>query len=95
MLRTRFYSLLAALALFGISAYGQLTTGQISGTVKDSSDAPVPNLKVVVTSQETGIDRETSSGPEGYYVILDLPPGTYQVHIAQPGFKAGRYAVPR
>ncbi len=88
MLKQLFSSALITLALVGVSAHAQLTTGQLSGTVKDSSGAPVPNVKVLVTSQNTGVDREASSGPEGYYAILDLPPGTYDVHIAHPGFKA-------
>jgi hypothetical protein len=63
------------------------TEQQISGTVSDSTGAAVPNATVTVTNQGTGASRTTTANPEGYYVVPNLPPGTYTVAASAPGFK--------
>jgi hypothetical protein len=45
-----FASLLALLLCFGVSAFGQETTGNIEGTVRDPNGAIVPGVQVTVTS---------------------------------------------
>ena len=40
-------------------------TAQLSGLIKDSSDAAVPNAKLTVTNQETGVNRVTESNGVG------------------------------
>jgi hypothetical protein len=62
-------------------------TGQITGTVHDSSGAIIPNAQVTVSSPDHGITRETHSNDSGEYLVGGLPGGTYNLRVAAQGFK--------
>ncbi len=69
----------AAQSLAGLSA--------VSGTITDSSKAPVPGAKVTVTNTETGLVRRLETNDSGYFLASSLQPGTgYQVEIQKDGF---------
>lgn len=80
-------AMLAALAIMTSPAAAQTATGQIQGTVRDASGAVVPGVKVVVSNQQTGLNRETKTGSNGDYVVPLLPAGVYLVTAEQAGFK--------
>ncbi len=63
-------------------------TGQIVGTVYDSSGAAIPDAKVVVTGKATGLTREVQTNADGGYRVVLLPPGLYAVEVKQSGFKS-------
>jgi hypothetical protein len=83
------HSILAAImaAGFGASALGQSTNATLSGVVQDPQGAVIPNAPVVATQIDTGQSRTTRSGPDGHYVITDLPIGRYRLTVSAPGFK--------
>jgi hypothetical protein len=62
-------------------------TGQITGTVRDSSGASIVNAHVTVSSPERGITRETQTNAGGEYLASSLPPGSYDLTIGATGFK--------
>ena len=68
------------------SAYGQIATATIFGTVKDVSGAVIPGASVTVTNQSTGITRKTVTSSSGDYVVPQLLPGTYKVAVSKSGF---------
>jgi len=84
---------LVALALLTVvvsmisPSFGQTATGQITGVVRDTSGAVMAGVKVVATSQQTGLTRETRTGPNGDYVIPLLPADRYVVSAEQAQFK--------
>ena len=80
-------AMLAALAIMTSTAAAQTATGQITGTVRDSTGAVMAGVKVVVTNQQTGLNRETKTGSNGDYVVPLLPAGVYLVTAEQTGFK--------
>ena len=80
-----FASLLAVLA-FSLTTWAQ-DTGQITGTVHDSSGAAVPNANVTVSNTSKGIVRPTVSNSTGDWLVGGLPGGVYDVTIEAPGFK--------
>jgi hypothetical protein len=80
-------ALFAALLVVVATAAAQTATGQITGTVRDASGAAMTGVKVVVTNQETGLTRQTTTGDKGAYVIPLLPAGLYVVTGEQTGFK--------
>ena len=81
-------ALLAAMLLLGMSwARGQGSqVAQISGTVKDSSNATVPGAQVTATHTGTGIARTVVTGDDGTYLIPNLPVGPYRLEVKMQGF---------
>lgn len=82
----------AALALWlflGLtqSAWPQIQTGRINGTVYDPNKGVVPNAIVTVTETTTNVSRQVTTSDAGAYVVPSLNPGTYEVAITAPGFK--------
>lgn len=77
-----------AVGLFGLQAAAQnATTGAISGTVTDPSNAVVGNAAVTLTSAETGTSASTLSTSTGAYSFPLLGPGRYKVAVKQQGFR--------
>ncbi len=70
----------------------QTATGQINGTLTDSSGAVVPGAKVGLVNDQTGLTRETESNASGDFVFPLLPVGLYTVTIESPGFQTARRA---
>src|SRR5260370_19183542 len=65
----------------------QFDTGQIGGFVRDASQAVVSGASVTVTNQGNGEQRQTTTNSSGYYVVPNLPVGTYSVTAELAGFK--------
>jgi hypothetical protein len=78
----------AILLAMNVPLWGQAEAGaQISGAVTDPSGAAVPRAKVTATQTDQGLVRNTLSGPDGTYVLPDLPVGPYQLEVQAPGFR--------
>ncbi|MDZ7639932.1 MAG: carboxypeptidase regulatory-like domain-containing protein [Bryobacterales bacterium] len=58
----------------------------IQGIVTDSSKATIPGATVTVTNIETGVSLNTSTGPEGRYLVASLIPGLYRIDCSAAGF---------
>jgi hypothetical protein len=68
-------------------AYGQLSTGTISGTATDPTGAAIPNVKVTVLQMDTNIESRAETNSEGLYRVQSLQPGLYRVSFESAGFK--------
>ena len=80
----------AAVLLWGVAApraAGQGLTGQIAGTVVDSSGSVLPGAAVTVQNVSTRTVREAVTDGTGTFVVTDLLAGTYDVSISLAGFK--------
>ena len=75
------------LLLWAGAAEAQTATGQILGTVKDASGGVMAKVKVTVSNQETGLQRETMTNDQGTFTVPLLPVGIYLVTAEQAGFK--------
>src|SRR4051812_45934208 len=82
--------LLAAVCLTLFTTAGgvnaQTATGQITGTIRYSTGAVLPQAKVTVSSQATGLTRDTITAESGDYSFTLLPVGTYTVSAEVKGF---------
>ncbi|HKW25704.1 MAG TPA: TonB-dependent receptor [Terriglobales bacterium] len=76
----------AVLFLLSLAGFAQ-DTGQLTGTVHDSSGAAVANAKVTVSNASQGINRPTTTNSTGDWLVGGLPGGTYDVSVEAPGFK--------
>jgi hypothetical protein len=88
---THMRSKLAALCLVFLSGpsivFGQLTTGQVLGTVVDSQGLGIPNAQVTFRNERTGQTFEVQSSALGDYLVRSLPVGEYAVTVQASGFK--------
>jgi iron complex outermembrane receptor protein len=75
----------AAALLAATPAFAQ-STGQVTGVVKDSAGAALPDATVTVTGAD-GATHEASTSPDGSYTVSGLPPGSYSVSAAHAGFR--------
>jgi len=79
---------LAVLCFFVTTALaGAQTSGQIAGTVKDSSGGVLPGVTVTVTNVNTNIARTAVTDERGSFVVTSLPVGSYKVAAELQGFK--------
>src|SRR5436853_138597 len=67
-------------------AQGVGASGDIQGTVTDSSGAVTPRVNVAVTNSGKGIRRSVSTDGSGRYQITGLEPATYDVSVQMTGF---------
>jgi hypothetical protein len=63
-------------------------TGSFNGNVDDKSGSAIPGARVAVTSQGTGLERDTKTDSTGHYLIPLLPVGTYDVKVDAAGFQS-------
>lgn len=73
--------------LTSFKALAQKITGDISGTVQDSTGAVVKGANVTASNTGTGETRSATTSDAGFYRIVELPPGTYKVTATAQGFK--------
>ena len=79
----------AALLLPGRS-WGQTAGGEVNGTITDSSGAGVPNATVKLANQGTAIVEQARSNANGYYVFVNVRPGSYVLSVEMTGFKTAQ-----
>lgn len=76
----------AAFALIAISAFGQVTSGNIAGAVKDGTGAVIPNAAITIKSEATGVVISGKTNSAGEYLIQNLLPAKYDITATAPGF---------
>jgi hypothetical protein len=83
-------SVLFSIALIGLllagAAQAQILNGTITGTVKDPTEAVVPNAAVTVTDLSTNQQYKTTTDESGVFTVANLPNGFYKVIAEHPGF---------
>lgn len=83
MRKTLVLALGVLLALSG-TAFAQIATGNIYGTVKDESGAVLPGVTVEMSGPFGA--RSTVSGPNGAFRLLSLESGEYTIVLTMSGF---------
>ena len=79
-----------AVVLFALATAGTLhgqVAGSISGYVRDQSGAAVPGATVTAVSTEQTLTRSVTSDQTGFYNLLAVPSGTYEVTGQADGFE--------
>ena len=62
---------------------GAGTTGKLAGRVLDQQKQPLPGANVVILGTNLG----AASDLQGYYNIINVPPGTYRVQFSYVGYQ--------
>ena len=76
-----------ACALVVSLSNGQSNSGNIQGTVSDSTGAALPKATVTVRNLDTGATVSTETTDAGLYSAPNLPPGRYALTVEAPNFK--------
>lgn len=71
-----------ALSLLPASNLPADTRGKLTGVITDKNKNPIPGANVVLIGTSMG----TAADPEGYYVVMNVPPESYDVRISAVGF---------
>ena len=77
--------LLSSILVREVSAQG--ITGQISGTVADSSGAAITGAVVRLTAESSQQERDYTTQANGNFIFSSLVPGVYNLSVAVAGFK--------
>src|ERR1700693_2743675 len=67
-------------------AAGQAATS-VRGTVTDPDGNAIVGAKVVLSNTESKTERTATTGGQGEYQFLLIPPGTYTLHVTAAGFR--------
>lgn len=84
LVRSLFF--LALLAVVSRPGMAQLTSGNVLGTVLDTTGAAVPNATVVATDRATGVKSNAVTSVTGQYRFDNLPVGAYDITVTAQGF---------
>lgn len=80
--------LLASVFLSIGIAFGQATsTGTVVGVATDATGAVVQDATVALTDAALGTKRTTVTNKNGQYVLVNVPPGTYNISCTKSGFQ--------
>ena len=77
-----------AFFLLATSAFAQLDTGTIVGTLRDPSGATLPSATITFVSQGTNAEWKVQTDDKGEYVSPPLRVGPYAVRAEAQGFKS-------
>src|SRR5829696_5583301 len=82
-------ALLTVLLLCAHGAFVQVQSNaaDIQGTVKDSTGAVVANAAVTARNAATNFSRIANTNDNGFYRIINVPPGDYELTVEAPNFK--------
>ena len=88
-MRTLFLESVIAVLLvtLGTPVAAQQATSEIRGRVADQNGAVLPGVTIVLTNEDTGTLRETTSGADGSYFASQLVPGRYDIVARLAGFR--------
>src|SRR5437867_10053638 len=75
-----------ALLLVAIDASAQTGQGGLRGYVKDEQGGALPGVTVIATSPALIQPASAVTDSEGYYRLINLPPGTYSIAAELTGF---------
>src|SRR6266404_5231346 len=84
----RFACAFCLLAIAASLSFAQSTnSGDIRGTVTDSSGAVIAGASVVLTNIDTGESQEFTTNDKGIYDTVSTRPGNYNLTFTKAGFK--------
>ena len=73
--------------LGGLCLFGQMNTGEITGSVRDALGGAMPGATVVAEQAQTGQKFTTITNSSGQYLLAQLPIGTYALKVNAENFK--------
>ncbi len=79
--------LVCLVAILIAAPYSYAQSSGLSGVVTDETGGVLPGVEITILNEANGLQRTVLSNDEGLYVFPQLPPGSYTLAAAQPGFE--------
>src|SRR6476661_3005644 len=82
-------AVIAITLTFATVTFGQAQAAgaDLQGVVTDATHAVVPNATVTARNPATNLSRNATTNDEGFYRIVNLSPGDYEITVEAPNFK--------
>lgn len=81
---TTLTALLASTVMTPVAVAQDFTTGQLVGTVSDTSGSPISGIAVTISNDQTGYSATSTTGADGRFNFARLPIATYKVLVNAP-----------
>ena len=75
--------IILTLIMVAVSQFAYATTGKITGRAVDEFGEPLPGVNIAIVGTMQGAVTDI----DGYYIILNLKPGTYELKASFLGFQ--------
>ncbi|MGH9343514.1 MAG: carboxypeptidase regulatory-like domain-containing protein [Terriglobia bacterium] len=85
-------AILAGLLVLPGTSMAQTASALITGVALDSSGAVLPQVKITVVNQQTGMTWTAMTSGAGKYTVTALPVGVYTVTATRQGFRTAEQA---
>jgi hypothetical protein len=76
-----------------IFAQSQISSGEIQGVVRDVTGSVLPQTLIMARHLEIGITRTSRASAEGYFAVVLLPVGTYEITAHRTNFTDVRITI--
>ena len=87
-MRLRRIAFLVVFSLLVVAPVGaQSPNGTISGFVTDPSGTAIASAEILIANDATALQYPGKTNGDGFYLIPNLPPGTYRLQVSKFGFK--------
>jgi hypothetical protein len=70
-----------------VPAIAQTGSGQVNGTITDTTGAVVPTATVKLENQATKLENVATSNSTGGFLFVNVLPGRYTLEVSKAGFK--------
>jgi Carboxypeptidase regulatory-like domain len=85
--------LLVALFAAAAEVSAQTSTGEVNGSVTDNSGGAISGAAVRLTNQGTNVSKESHTNANGYFVFINVLPGSYVLTVENQGFKTAQVSA--
>ena len=82
--------LLVALLVAAGAVRAQTSAGEVYGTVTDKSGAAILGADAKLSNQGTKVAKDTQTNANGYFVFINVLPGSYILTVEKQGFKTAQ-----
>src|SRR4030095_13934996 len=81
--------LTAGVLMVSNSAFAQavIAVAQLNGTVRDTTGSVVAGASVSLRNVDNNRTYMSTSDSSGYYIVPNLPPGSYELNVSYTGFE--------
>lgn len=90
MRETKLAGVILACFLAATRVQAQTSTGEVNGSITDKTGSAISGAAVKLTNQGTRVTSEAQTNTNGYFLFINVQPGSYVLTIEKQGFKTAQ-----